>query len=125
MKTTSTMQTAEVLRSKSVALTEIRTEAFKVTSDNMNNGKLGDVKIGDLLLGEELTPDHWENNLAPNKYGYVIISNGNSYHKDFINFDAAAKTSTWKSRNPAASVQDISLDLNDDCQMFKIIKIQA
>jgi len=95
---------------------------FEIKNDSMNGGKLDDTPSGALILGRELGRHHWLDGFNPSKYGWIILSKTNIFHKDIIALDRSNGTITCHSRNPSPEFTDFQLNLNEIYQIFKVIK---
>ncbi|WP_408040288.1 CIA30 family protein [Tenacibaculum amylolyticum] len=95
---------------------------FEIKNDSMNGGRLDDTPSGAFILGRELGRHHWLEGFNPSRYGWIILSQTNIFHKDIIALDKAKGTITCHSRNPSPEFSDFELNLNDIYQIFKVIK---
>lgn len=94
---------------------------FRTTGESMNSGKLGDCAAGCDLLGEVIDPARYNEELKSNRLGYVVETVNHSYHKDIVNYNPASKALEMKSRNPEAEIKEISVILNDETVVYRVV----
>lgn len=95
-------------------------KAFRIKGDSMNGDKLNDTPDGALVLGREIGRHLWQDGFHDHKYGCIILSKDNIYHKDISGFNPESGEILCKSRNEL--FKPFTLFLNDVYQIFKVIK---
>lgn len=96
--------------------------SFTVKGDSMNGGSIDDTPDGAKVLGRELGKHHWRDGFKPTKYGWVILSTHNIFHKDIIDFEPETGCIKCHSRNKSPEYSDFELSLNDVYSIYKVIK---
>ena len=100
-------------------------DKFRTKSNNMNSGKLNDVEPGYLLLSQEIALDDLNSDLDSSKYGYIILTGGNSYHRDIKYYNAETNQIICSSRNPGSESNNVFLFLDQESTVFKVVKIHG
>lgn len=95
-------------------------KAFRVKGDSMNGGGINDTPDKAMVLARELGKHHWKDGFNASKYGWIILSEVNIFHKDIIN--SKNGSIICHSRNTSPEYSDFELKLNDIYQIFKVIK---
>ena len=90
----------------------------------MNGGSLNDTPGGALVLAREVGRHLWKSGFHETKYGFIILSKDNIYHKDIIDFNSDTGDIICHSRNPSREFSDFPINLNDVYQIFHVIKRQ-
>ncbi len=93
--------------------------SFDIKGDSMNGGMLDDTPDGAKVLARELGKHLWQS-FRPEKYGYILMTKDNIYHKDIVDYNPDNGKLTLHSRNPKC--EDFTINLNDVYRIFYIIK---
>lgn len=93
--------------------------SFDIKGDSMNGGMLDDTPDGAKVLARELGKHLWQS-FRPEKYGYILMTKDNIYHKDIVDYNSDNGKLTLHSRNPKC--EDFTINLNDVYRIFYIIK---
>ena len=99
-------------------------KAFRIKGESMNGGSLNDTPGGALVLAREVGRHLWKSGFHETKYGFIILSKDNIYHKDIIDFNSDTGDIICHSRNPSREFSDFPINLNDVYQIFHVIKRQ-
>lgn len=99
-------------------------EIFEAVSEAMNSGLYYDVKNRDLMLCRELNPADWQSELKKNKRGFIIVANGQIFHRDITGYNPKTKIISCQSRNKNTSSITLQLKL-EYSQIFEVMKIQG
>mgnify|MGYP007112212607 CR=1 FL=1 len=71
------------------------------------------------MLARELGRHLWQS-FRKEKYGYILMTKSNIYHKDIIDFDTEKGILTLHSRN--SNCKDFTISINDVYRIFYVIK---
>lgn len=94
--------------------------AFDIKNDSMNGGGIDDTPNGAEILAREIGRHLWNGKFRHEKYGYILMTKKNIYHKDIKSYDENTGMLTLSSRNPLE--QDFELSINDVFRIFNVIK---
>ena len=92
---------------------------FKTTNESMNGGGLNDTPGGAEVLGREIGRHLWDS-FRHEKYGYILMTKKNIFHKDIIDYNKNTGKLLLHSRNP--DEKDFEIDINDVYRIFNVIK---
>lgn len=93
--------------------------SFDIKGDSMNGGGIDDTPDGAKVLARELGRHLWQS-FRKEKYGYILMTKNNIYHKDIVDFDNEEGILTLHSRNP--NCNDFTISINDVYRIFYVIK---
>ncbi|QES93116.1 hypothetical protein F0358_10560 [Empedobacter brevis] len=92
---------------------------FKTANESMNGGGLNDTPGGAEILGREIGRHLWDS-FRHEKYGYILMTKKNIFHKDIIDYNKDTGKLLLHSRNPEE--KDFEIDINDVYRIFNVIK---
>lgn len=95
---------------------------FEVKGDSMNGGKIDDSKDGAELLCRELGRHLWKGGFKENALGWVIVHKDTIVFKDIKSVNMETGDMVLSSRSGLPQHPDFTVNLNDVCQIWKVIK---
>lgn len=93
--------------------------SFDIKGDSMNGGGIDDTPDGAKVLARELGRHLWQS-FRKEKYGYILMTKNNIYHKDIVDYDNEKGILMLHSRNH--NCKDFTISINDVYRIFYVIK---
>lgn len=94
--------------------------AFDVKNDSMWNEGGYDTPDGAEILAREIGRHLWTGKFKQEKYGYILMTKQNIFHKDIKEYNEETGEITLSSRNPTC--EDFKISINDVFRLFNVIK---
>lgn len=94
--------------------------AFDVKNDSMWNEGGYDTPDGAEILAREIGRHLWNGRFKNEKYGYILMTKQNIFHKDIKDYNEQTGEITLSSRNPEC--EDFKISINDVFRLFNVIK---
>jgi hypothetical protein len=97
--------------------------AFEIKGDSMDDDTRKSLGNGDIVLGRELSSEHWKDKLHTNEYpNWIIVLDNTILCKQIVGQDLERGIITCHSLNPSPEYSDFEVSFNDIRQMFNIIQ---
>jgi len=97
--------------------------AFEIKGDSMDDDTKKSLSNGDVVLGRELSKEHWKEKLHTRDYPYwIIVLDNTILCKEIIRHDIRNCTITCHSLNPSPEYTDFEVRLEDVRKMFNVIQ---
>lgn len=97
--------------------------AFEIKGDSMDDDSKRSLCNGDIVLGRELSCEHWKSKLHTNEYpNWIIVMDNTILCKQIVKHNVSKGAITCHSLNPSPEYSDFELNLNNVRQMFNIIQ---